>query len=216
MKKIHAKVKNNGKVLTLVIGAIGLMAMYKGATGLANGANGLLYLALGILLILVAFYRPMTDIDREGVDDIFSVFGIKKHTVWKWEEISRLVADFDRAKPDVVIAVQKPQGAKKSFNVLPEDVPQIFEWAAAANDRVLIQHNGDVDINIPGRTKMNREEYEAMQQKVNAKPQNFHQFANEARKIKEEKEQIVAQSRRNKMLKKAKPKLNEKKLKGWK
>ncbi|MDO4176447.1 MAG: hypothetical protein Q4D99_03080 [Bacillota bacterium] len=214
MKKIHAKVKNNGKVLTLVIGAIGLMAMYKGATALSDGGSGLLYLALGILLILVAFYRPMTDIDREGVDDIFSVFGVKKHTVWKWKEISRIVADFDRAKPDVVIAVQKPQGAKKSFNVLPEDVQQIFEWAAMANDRILIQHNGDIDIDIPGRTKMNREEYEAMQS-GNAKPQNFHQFANEARKIKEEKEQIVAEARRKKMLKKATFKRNEKKLKSW-
>lgn len=214
--KIHAKVKNNGKVLTIVIGAIGLMAMYKGATALADGTNGLMYLGVGILLLLVAFYRPMTDIDREGVDDIFSIVGIKKHTMWKWEDISRLVADFEKASPDVIVAVQKSSGAKKSFNVLREDVPQIIEWAAAANDRMLIQHNGDIEINIPGRTNMNREEYEAMQRDANARPQNFHQFADEARKIKEEKEQIVAQSRRNKMLKKAKPKLNEKKLKGWK
>lgn len=215
--KIYAKSKENGRIMPIVVAAAALLALFKGVSALQNGANGIIFIAVGILLLLVAFYRPQTAVDREGVDNILNIAFIKKHNLWKWEDISSLFADYIKAKPDVIIAVKKGRGAGTGFHVLREDVPRIIQWAAEANDRMVIRHNGDMDIDVPGRESMSREEYEASKDKaVDIKPQNFHQFAEEARKIKAEKEQIVADAKRRKRLKKLKAKRNEKKLESWK
>lgn len=215
--KIYAKQKGNGKVLPYVVAAVGILALFKGVSALQSGTNGIIFIGAGILLLAVGLYRPETVFDREGVDQIFSILFFKKHTMWKWEDISRLFADYNKAKPDVVIVIQKTDARNQKLNVLREDVPQIIEWAAAANARMTIRHNGDVDINVPGRETMSEDEYYAAKEmEASIKPKNFHEFAAEARKIKAEKEQIVAEARKEKMLKKAKPKRNDRNLKGWK
>lgn len=215
--KIYAKTKSSGKILPYVVAIAALIILYKGVISLSEGAGALMYIIGGILLLLVAFYRPEQSFSKDGVDQVTNIFLFKKHTLWKWEEIVRLFADYNKAKPDVVIVIQKNNAGNLKINVMREDVPQIIEWAAAANDRMTILHNGDVNINVPGRETMSQEEYYAARDMENSiKPKNFHEFANEARKIKAEKEQIVAESKKQKMLRKAKPKRNEKNLKEWK
>lgn len=215
--KIYAKTKGSGRIIPYLVAIGGLIVLYKGVMSLAGGTNGIMYIIGGILLLLVAFYRPEQCFSKEGVDQTMNIFLFKKHTLWKWEDIVRLFADYKKAKPDVVIVIQNKKAGNMKINVMREDVPQIIEWAAAGNDKMTILHNGDVDINVPGRQTMSQEEYYAAKEMENSiKPKNFHEFANEARKIKAEKEQIVAESKKNRRLKKAKPKRNDKKLKGWK
>ena len=205
-------------IFGLVVAAL---AFVKGFQNLTSG--GWTFIICGLLLILLSLYKMTPAISEEGADDEMSIAGIVRHNLWKWEEINYMFANFTKEAPYALLIIRKGNAHRK-IKLSPDDIQQIFDWATERNDRMTIQYNGGREFKVKNRTTMSKEEYEAANKaaKVAASeaedeaftnPQSFHEFAQEAKKIKAQKERELLLRKPD--LKKVKVKRPENRLRRW-
>lgn len=98
-----------------------------------------IYVPVAVLVILACFFKKEHIVSEEGVDIAHSLFGIKMHNLWKWEEITTLHTDRKRARPNVMLHIGKDV-VTRTFVMKPSDCQAAVELAARMNSRIYIEN----------------------------------------------------------------------------
>lgn len=211
--KIYGITKKQNKVMPIFGLVVAALAFVKGFQNLTSG--GWTFIICGLLLLILSLYKMTPVISEEGADDEISIAGIIKHNFWKWEDINYMFANFTKEAPNVLLIIRKGNATRK-IKLSPDDIQQIFDWATERNDRMTIQYNGGREFKVKSRTTMSKEEYEAANEAAKdaaMAPSNFHEFAQEAKKVKAQKERELLLRKPD--LKKVKVTRPESKLRKW-
>lgn len=186
-------IKKGSKLINiLLIVLIGLFILY----GVIDHSSGLgTYIICIILILVVAFSKTIMIVNDKGVDSCLSVFGFKIHGVWKWQDLSYMLIDYRKSKTEVTVHFTKRKVKKPRTVVLSADcIEEVANFAAKKNPRIMIETRGENDLNIKGRQSYRKADYDEQKRRAKkaADPDssfNLHEIANEARKIKAEREQ---------------------------
>ena len=191
-------IKKKRSMLMILIGAFAIFfAVSQGIKTLDSNGWVLIFTAAVILVLM--FYELNIELSRKGVDEITSFLGIiKKHKVTPWEDFRYIHADFKKSKPNVRMTLRMAKG-EKTVVVEESAVQRIFDWAADGNPKVIIEYNSPNKYNVANMKTMSKDEYNEARNRENV-PQNFHELANEARKIKQKWADDAAQEERRKLL----------------
>lgn len=206
--RVHEVTKKRNKWFSVIGVAVAVLGIVKGLLDASSGnMQGAISAVIGLFILLIVFYSTIREISEEGVDEISSVYRIKKHNFWKWEDIEYLTADFRKQPPYVIITVKKNKG-RRQVRILENEVERVLYWAAKRNPDIVILHNNDCVYESKYAQIMTISEYRRTHQEE-YRPSTFHEFANEMRKIK--RERLLCKPE----LKKTKVKRNKKKIRNW-
>lgn len=193
---------------TLIAGlCIAAIALVRGTMGLLSGGGGGVEVIIGLLILVLIAYKSSVEVTSAGVDEIANIVGVKKHNLWKWEEIRFINADFRVQAPYVLFTFFRENKSKK-VRIEKKYVQKIFNWAKEVNPEIKIVHDSDNEY----ENAMTEAEYHAARmgkETAEAKPKTLHEVA-----------QYIKQQRREELLRKpdmntVKVKKQTKKLKGW-
>ena len=137
--EFYGKTKQKSKFIGVFGVIIAIFAFYQGFTHISNG--GISYMLCGALILLLCFYYSKPVITKEGADDIAVYFGIKKHYLWRWEDIDFMFADYSKLAPNVMLLV-RTKGKNRKYTMDRECIPQIIDWAYEANPKMRIEYYG--------------------------------------------------------------------------
>ncbi len=96
-----------------------------------------IYIPLGFLVVLAAFFQKSQIISKEGVDIRYYLLGMVVHNYWKWDEVTTLHADYHRAKPNVMLHIGKDI-VTRSFIFTKNDCDEILLLAKEMNPKIYI------------------------------------------------------------------------------
>ena len=207
--EIYGIVEKRSKIIPLCCLA---MASFAIANAIQTFPDNWLFFVFALFLIVMVFYKNTPVITDEGTDEIMSVFALKRHSRWKWEDIDFIFANMTKEAPNAILILRKGKASRRIV-IGSEYVQQVFDAAAEKNEKIVIKYNGNHEFRVKNMTTMSEADYKGAQAEADP-PKSFHELANELRKIKAEQE-------REQLLKKpdfrtVKVVRSSKKLKEWK
>lgn len=96
-----------------------------------------IYVPIVILVILACFFRKEHIISEEGVDIKSILFGISRHNLWRWDEITSLHTDYKKSAPNVMLHIGKDI-VTRSFVMKASDIQAVLTLADEMNPNIYI------------------------------------------------------------------------------
>lgn len=96
------------------------------------------YVPIVLLVLLACFFQKEHIVSDAGVDIHYLLFGMSRHNVWTWEELTSLHTDRLKARPNVQLHFGRDI-AVRTFVMTPADCRAVLELAQARNPRIYIE-----------------------------------------------------------------------------
>lgn len=190
---------------------VAAVAVYMGIRGVQAGLW--YYIPFALALVVVAFYRKEQALTDQGVDfrRVFIVY--KTHDIWPWEEVTRIIADYETMKPTAMLLISR--GSKnRQILMVEEEAKKIVQLATKKNPKIVLQTQDasgrHTAYQYNGST---RNERKAAQGKPVRQAEDFKTVKEEIRREQERLERIASAVRPD--LKTAAIKKPSRKLKGF-
>lgn len=115
------------------------------------------YIPLVLLVMMACFYKKEQIISEDGVDIKGTLFGYVMHNYWKWEDITTLHTDRNKAKPNMMLHIGKDVVAR-SFVMTHADCQGALKLAAAQNPSIYIENLTEEDLARQNQERQRRQE----------------------------------------------------------
>lgn len=97
-----------------------------------------IYVPIMIFVIIAALMDREQIISEEGVDRRLMFLGHPIHNYWRWDEITAIALDYEKAKPNVQVLINKDV-VIRSFVMKPSDGKAVVVLARKKNPRIIIE-----------------------------------------------------------------------------
>ena len=134
------------------------------------------YVAVAVLLILAVFFSKEHVVDEKGVDIVYHFLGMTSHNLWRWDEISAMRPDFEKAAPDILMEINKGVTIR-AFVFSRSDSQRVMEFAKEMNP----------DMYVDDRSEMERRAADAKHKQELANAQERARQAQKAKRNKKKK-----------------------------
>ena len=126
----------NGKVANITKWLVAIIAVFMGYKGVQAGLW--YYIPLAIGLIIVAFFKKEQVISPKGLDvrRVFVVY--TAHSIWPWEEITRVHANFESMKPGAVLTFSR-DNKKRQVIMRGEDARAVLKMGRKINPGLQVE-----------------------------------------------------------------------------
>lgn len=146
--------------------ALCLVALYIAYIQFMRG--NLLYVMFALIVAVACFFKKEYIIDEDGVDIKFTLFGMVRHNLWPWEEITTLHTDHKRAKPDTMLHIGKDI-VTRSFVLSPSDCQAAINLAREKNPSIYIENPTAEEQAMREAEILHRQEVERAQKRARKK-----------------------------------------------
>lgn len=126
-------VKKRKKELSILLAIVTVMLMI---LELIKGKY--IFVPITFLVFLACFFEKEHVISEEGVDIERKIFNHVIHNIWRWDEITTLHADYQKARPNVMLHIGKDI-ATRSFIFTVADATCSLELAKKMNPEIYIR-----------------------------------------------------------------------------
>lgn len=97
-----------------------------------------IYIPVIALVILACFFKKEHVISEEGVDIEYNLFGVKAHNIWKWNEVTTIHFDYEKAQPNVMLHIGKDI-VTRTFIFPRSECHEIAVFAKKMNSKIYIE-----------------------------------------------------------------------------
>lgn len=169
---------------------VAAVAVYMGIRGVQAGLW--YYIPFALALVVVAFYRKEQVLSDQGVDfrRVFIVY--RTHDLWPWEDVTRIIADYETMKPTAMLLISK--GSKnRQVLMVEEEAKKIVQLATKKNPKIVLETQ-----DASGRHRAyqyngsTRNERKAAQSGQVQQPEDFRSVKEELRREQERLERIAS------------------------
>ncbi|MBQ9061162.1 MAG: hypothetical protein IJ128_08460 [Firmicutes bacterium] len=115
---------------------VAAVAAYMGFRGVQAGLW--YYIPFALALIVVAFFRKEQVLNDEGIDfrRVFVVY--KTHSIWPWQEVTRILADYETMKPAALLLVYRGDKPRQIM-MAAEDAKAVVKLARKKNPDIVLE-----------------------------------------------------------------------------
>lgn len=132
--------KRSKPINIICIAALGLLLILLALDGNSKPS---VYVICIILMLIAAFAKNNTIVDENCVDNCISMFGLKLHGRWKWEDINYMSFDYTRVAPDVLVTIRKRRiKGSRTARMSSGCIQQILDWAVERNPDIRVDTKG--------------------------------------------------------------------------
>lgn len=131
--KFKGKVKEH---LLWVRCAVVVLGAFVAFENLRNG--GWIGAILGAVLVVAAFFSKEHVISEEGSDVVYKIFGIPRHNLWTWQEITSIHTDYEKMAPDVMVHIGRDI-VTRTFVFNQQDARGVLDLAEKMNPDIYIR-----------------------------------------------------------------------------
>lgn len=118
-----------------------------------------IYVPIAAIIILACFYQKEHIVSEEGIEIKSTVLGFTNHSLWKWDEITAIRTDRQKARPNVQMHIAKDVTIRL-FLMTPANCNGVLELARRMNPDIYIKDLTEEERDARDREILHQQEVE--------------------------------------------------------